>query len=277
MNVLELIKASAGWLSQKGIESPRLNAEHLLAKVLNCGRMDLYLRFDSSVEEPEKEELRLLIKKRASGIPLQHLLGSWDFFGRTFHTDARGLVPRPETELLVERVLACLPGQSPLSVLDCGTGSGVIALTLAAERAIWEITATDISSDALSLARENQDLLGLSEQVCFWEGDLLPKEGKWHAIVANLPYIPSADLPNLPPEVLQDPAMALDGGSAGLDLIGRLIEIAPAQLEEEGWLFLEFGQGQDSEIESLLVERGFRNMLIHKDHQGIPRVAETRL
>ena len=279
MSVLEVLEAATDFLRKRGIENPRLNAQHLLASVLKCRRIDLYLLFDRPVSEAERAPLRDLVRRRAAGEPLQHLLGEWDFYSRTFLTDARALVPRPETELLVEEMLRVLPNGEALAVADVGTGSGAIGITLALERPAWSVTATDLSTDALALARANAERLSCGN-IVFRSCDLLPAgSGPFHAIAANLPYIPAADLPGLPPEVRHDPAMALDGGSDGLEIIRRLVALSPDFLIPGGWLFLEFGDGQAEAVREILSTAGsgaLNGITIHKDLAGLPRFASAR-
>ncbi len=194
MTVLELLQTTTAYLGKKGVEQPRLSIEHLLADALGKKRIELYLEFDRSLSAQELDPLREKVRRRADGEPLQHLLGRWDFFGRTFKTDRRALIPRPETELLVETVLREIAtcGESANRLVDVGTGSGVLAITLALERPELDVSAVDVSSDALALARENAERLGVPNRISFCLSDLLEEiEGPFHWIVANLPYIPT--------------------------------------------------------------------------------------
>jgi release factor glutamine methyltransferase len=277
MNVLEVIQSATGYLDKHGVESPRLSAEHLLAHALQMQRLDLYMSFDRPVSESERAPLRELVRRRAAGVPLQHLLGSWDFYGRTFRCDARALIPRPETELLVEWILETNPADSPAPhVLDVGTGTGVLAITLALENPHWLVTGTDISPSALELARENAALLGIPDRLTFVEADLVPPGTTWNLIVANPPYIPTAEIAALSREVQHDPLLALDGGPAGLSVYERLLPLSLAALPPGGWLFLEIGHGQDQPLLAAAEEAGFAEATIRQDHQGTGRLLRAR-
>ena len=274
MSLLEVLKGASEFLGKQGVESPRLNAEHLLAHVLGLKRMDLYLQFDRPLGETERAPLRDLIRRRGTGIPLQHLLGSVEFCGRTFKSDARALIPRPETEQLVERALTYT---SLNSILDVATGSGVIPLTLALERPDAMINATDISSDALTLARENAVLLGV-DRIVFHEADLIPESLRQHSfdlITANLPYIPSSEISTLSREVQHDPQLALDGGADGLDLVRRLAPLAYECLTPGGHLLLEIGIDQSDEVMTCLAGHNYRDITALPDYQGILRFIEA--
>ena len=274
MSLLEVLKGASEFLGKQGVESPRLNAEHLLAHVLGLKRMDLYLQFDRPLGETERAPLRDLIRKRGTGIPLQHLLGSVEFCGRTFKSDARALIPRPETEQLVERALTYTILNS---ILDVATGSGVIPLTLALERPGAMINATDISPDALTLARENTVLLGV-DRIIFHEADLIPeslRQNSFDLITANLPYIPSAEISTLSREVQHDPLLALDGGADGLDLVRRLAPLAYERLTPGGHLLLEIGINQSDEVMTCLAGHNYRDITALPDYQGILRFIEA--
>ena len=271
-SVLEVLTSTTAYFKDKGIESPRLNMEHLLAHILGKkSRMDLYLEFDRPLGDRELDTLRALVKKRAQGVPLQHLLGTTEFHGRTFLTDSRALVPRPETEHFVELLLKLeLPADA--RCLDVGTGSGVIALTLAAERPTARVQAVDRSRNALGLARENADKLGLADRVEFLEGDLFaPCPGPYDLIAANLPYIPVGDIAGLAREVQHDPMMALDGGRDGLEIVERCLTQAPGKLAPGGWLGLEIGHDQSPRVQAMLAAAGYTDVRGVQDFQEFDR------
>ncbi len=270
MTVLEVLTAASGYLEKHGVESPRLNAEHLLAHVLGMKkRLDLYMEFDRPLSDAERAPLRDLIRERGTGKPLQHLLGTAEFFGRTFLCDSRALIPRPETEQLVELMLARKPFQS---ILDCGTGSGVIAITLALELPDARITAVDISSDALDLARTNSDQLAGPGRITFHEADLLPLgEDQFDLIAANLPYIATGEMATLQREVRCDPKTALDGGENGLLFIEKLIERAIPRLRPGATIALEIGHDQSERVAALFQAHNYRDITVHPDYQGIKR------
>src|SRR5882672_11068930 len=243
MTVLEVLQSMTAYFKKRNIDNPRLNAEHLFAHVLGRTRMELYLEFEKNLGESELATLRELVGRRGQGEPLQHLLGTVEFCGHTFLCDKRAMVPRPETEQLVELLISDVGGQrSDFRMLDVGTGSGVIALSLAAELPNAQTQATDISDDALELARENAVRLGLNERVHFARGNLLEGiEVDFDLIVANLPYVSTQDRQSLAREVLRDPEIALFGGESGDELLRQLIEQAPSRLRPGGLLALEIG------------------------------------
>jgi len=272
--LLEVLRGTERYLADRGVENPRLNSEHLLAHVLGLKRMELYLQFDRPLTESERAPLRDLVKRRGTREPLQHVLGTAEFHGRTFTCDKRALVPRPETEQLVELALEIAKDKPTATILDIGTGSGVIALTIALELPSATLHATDLSPDALDLAAENAARHALTARILFHQADLLPPDGtRFDLIIANLPYIPAGEIASLSPEVRHDPASALDGGADGLDLIRRLIDTAPGRLDPGGALLLEIGSGQADAVNTLLSARKFRDISVRPDYQNIPRFA----
>lgn len=265
--VLEVIQATTPYLQKNGVESPRLNIEHLLAHVLGKKRMDLYMEFDRPLGDAELEPLRALVKRRAAGEPLQHLLGTVEFLGRIFLSDKRALIPRPETEQLCELLLKEL---TPARLLDVGTGSGIIALSLAAAWPEAQVEAVDVSDDALALARENAARHGLAERVAFSKGDLLEGvAGEFQLVVANLPYIAAAEIAGLAREVQHDPMIALTDGADGFSLLQRLIASAPKYLR--GLLALEIGHDQSARVCELLAAHNFQDIRPLADYQGRQR------
>ncbi|PWU06348.1 MAG: peptide chain release factor N(5)-glutamine methyltransferase [Verrucomicrobia bacterium] len=273
MTLLEVLNSATEYLARCGVENPRLNSEHLLAHVLRKKRLDLYLEFDRTLQEAERLPLRDLVRQRGKRIPLQHLLGTVEFYGRSFVCDSRALIPRPETEQLLELALSHLPSDQMISLLDIGTGSGIIAATLALELPHACVDATDLSPEALMLASENIAKHGLSQRVRIQQADLFPPAGKnpYQAIVANLPYIPSQEIEALSPEVQYDPIEALDGGADGLDLFRRFIQCAPDYLRLGGQIWLEIGHQQGNTLFNLLIDRGFCEVSLFKDYQNRPR------
>lgn len=265
--VLEVIQSTTDYFRKHGVESPRLNIEHLLAHVLGKRRMDLYLEFDRPLSDRELDPLRDLVKRRANGEPLQHLLGTVEFLGHVLGCDSRALVPRPETEQLCEHLLK---SPAPQRVLDVGTGSGVIAVSLALGWPASRAEGVDLSEDALSLARQNAERLGVADRVKFYRSDLLSAvEGTVDLLVANLPYIATGEIAGLSAEVRRDPHLALDGGPDGLRLIERLADEAPRVLR--GRLALEIGDGQAAATSDLLRVRNFQDIEASKDYQGRER------
>ena len=278
MTVLEVLQSTTGYFQKRNIDSPRLNAEHLLAHVLGRKRIDLYLDFERRLPESELAPLRELVKRRGSGEPLQHLLGTVDFCGRSFRCDKRALVPRPETEQLVELLISHFKSEivSP-RVIDVGTGSGVIALTLAAEFLEAEIVGIDISDDALMLARENAERLGMAHRVRFLRSNLLESmQPSFDLIVANLPYVSTEDRQNLSREVLRDPEVALFAGARGDELMRQLIAQAPPWLRPGGMLAMEIGIGQSEALVAALTEKNYRDISTEKDYSGVIRFLFAR-
>ncbi|MEN9974021.1 MAG: peptide chain release factor N(5)-glutamine methyltransferase [Verrucomicrobiota bacterium] len=273
--VLEIIDGGMRFLEKRGVEDARRNMQLLVAAQLGCSRMDLYLQFDRLIPEADLAPLREALKQRGEGIPLQHLLGSVEFLHRQFKTDARALIPRPETEELAEWLLSWeLPEIQ--RVLDMGCGSGVLGLTLAAERPAWDLTLADVSPLALALAQENAVALELSSPH-FVQSDLFSVVGGvFDGMVANLPYVPSGECETLTREVRHDPALALFGGLDGLDLIRRFVPAAFSHLSTGGWLVMEIGHDQASQVVEILQTSGFTGIEVKSDLSGVARFPFAR-
>src|SRR5256886_4841467 len=283
-SLLEVLQSTTAYFTRHEIENPRLNAEQLLAHTLRLSRMDLYLEFERNLAENELGPLRDLAQRRGQGEPLQHLLGPVKICGHTFAMDKGAIVPGPESEELVELLkseVSLRPGgayapvgsqRSDFRMIDVGTGSGVIALSLAAKFPEAEIYAIDISEDALSLARENAARLRLGERVRFQKTDLLENlSERFDLIVANLPYISMQDRHLLAREVLHDPEVALFGGPNGDELVRRLIEQTPSHLNPNGLLALEIGINQAEGLTEFLRQKNYHDIESKKDYSGITR------
>jgi release factor glutamine methyltransferase len=269
--VLETINGGTLYLEKRGIESARRNMQMLVARQLGCTRTDLYLQFDRPIEEADLAPLRETLKKRGEGIPLQHLLGTVWFHKLEFKTDARALIPRPETEELAEWILKWDLPADDLQVLDMGCGSGVLGLTLASQKPYWNITLADISPDALALAEENAAAQEI-QNTTFLQSDLFAAiETQFDGIVANLPYVPESERATISREVTHDPALALFSGHDGLDLIRRFIPEAFHRLKPGGWLVLEIGHDQASQVVEILKASSFTDIEVKTDLSGIAR------
>jgi release factor glutamine methyltransferase len=276
MTVLEVLQATTAYLKKRNVENPRLNAEHLMAHALGRKRIELYLDFERKLTETELGPLRELVKRRSEGEPLQHLLGTVEFCGLTFLCDKRALVPRPETEQLVELVETRIENRE-LRIVDVGTGSGVIALSLAAKMPEAQVLGVDVSEDALALAQENAARLNLSERVQFLKSRLLENiEGAFDLIVANLPYVSIQDRHTLSLEVLHDPEVALFAGAQGDELVRELVDQARLRFRPGGLLALEIGLGQSEALLSALAEKNYRDISSENDYNGVTRFLFAR-
>jgi release factor glutamine methyltransferase len=276
MTVLEVLQATTAYFKKHNVENPRLNAEHLLAHVLGRKRIELYLEFERVLSESELAPLRDLVKHRGEGEPLQHLLGTTEFCGLTFLCDKRAMVPRPETEELVELIESRIENRKS-KIVDVGTGSGVIALSLAMKFPEAEILGVDISDDALTLAQENAARLKLADRVRFLRSNLFENvDGSFDLVVANLPYISTQDHHTLSREVLHDPAVALFASARGDELVHELIAQAPLQLRPGGILALEIGIGQSEALLSALAEKNYRDISSKTDYSGVTRFLFAR-
>jgi len=279
--VRDVLALSTRYLAERGVATARLDAERLMAEVLKTERLELYLEPERRLAEAELAALRELVRRRGAREPAQYILGKTGFYDLELAIDRRALVPRRETELLVDRALELAHGKG-VSALDLGTGCGCIALALAAGLPEGSrVVATDISPECVELARENAARAGLAEKIEFAVGDLFettpPLRGPFDLIVANLPYIPSGEIAALMPEVRDhEPRTALDGGPDGLEIIARAARSAPQHLAAGGWLLLEVGEGQAEAAGAFLREAGLEVARPLRDAGGVERVVHGR-
>jgi release factor glutamine methyltransferase len=274
--VRRVLAWTAQHFEKRQVDSPRLTAEVLLAHVLKVGRVRLYVDLDRPLEKEELATFKALIARRTAGEPTQYLTGVREFYNRPFKVDPRVLIPRPETELLVEAALHALPKDAPSRALDLCTGSGCIAISLAAERPQAEVLAVDLSPDACALARENAEALGVAARVQVLEGDLyapLPPDARFDLVVSNPPYVGTAEITTLSAEVRREPRMALDGGADGLALVRRVFAGARRVLRPGGLLALEMGETQGPQLLALLTAAGFAAPRVVRDLEQRERMA----
>ncbi len=266
--IRKVLDWTRGHFDKQAIDAPRLTAELLLAHVLSTTRVKLFMDLDRPLTKEELTTYRGLIQRRLSHEPTQYLVGHKEFYGRRFTVDARVLIPRSETELLVEAGLQVLPKETPARVLDVCTGSGCIAVSIAAERPSASVWASDVSPDALEVAKTNAEALGVSSRVTFFLGSLLdsvPADARFDLVVSNPPYIPTKELPGLDPEVRKEPRLALDGGDDGLAVIRPLVAAAATRLNPGGWLALEIAEDQGARVKAVLEGAGLTDVRIEKD------------
>ncbi len=264
-------------LIKAGVPSPQADAEWTLAHVLECSRSELFMRARQPLTPAQNATFRNLIHRRADRIPLQHLLGNTEFYGLPFHTSPDALIPRPETETLVEIVLNQLKNCTNPRILDIGTGSGIIAIALGKSLPRSQVIATDISRKALYLASQNARLNGVADRISFFQTDLLTSFAtpeSFHAILSNPPYISSNTIDALQPEVRAcDPRLALDGGCDGLDFYRKIIPTSVPLLAPGGLLGLEIGHDQARAVTQLLSRQiSLTHIATHTDLGGYPRV-----
>jgi release factor glutamine methyltransferase len=270
VRILDVINRTAPYLEKQGIESPRLTIELLLAHVLRKKRLELYLEFERDLDDAILDQLRTAVKRRVEGEPLQYIIGEVEFCGLKFAVDRRVLIPRPETELLVEQVAEVR------RVVDVGTGSGCIAVALATRFPAMEILATDVSAEALTVAQANALRHGLEKKIRFFHGDLLdalPSSSKVDAVVSNPPYVASGEIGRLPKEIRDfEPMPALVAGDDGLEVFRRLVPDGTRILSPGGRLYLELGAGQRPAVEQLCVAAGYTVVEVVRDLQRHERV-----
>jgi release factor glutamine methyltransferase len=278
-----LLNWTASFLAQKGSETPRVDAEVLLAQVLGCKRIDLYgLRFAEPAGDDTRKSYRELIRRRTEGCPVAYLVGRKEFFSLALEVTPAVLIPRPDTELVVTECLALARPMASPRIVDIGTGSGNLAVALAKQLPAARVTAVDLSADALEVARRNAERHGVAERIDFVQGDLfapVPKEQRFDFVVSNPPYIRHGDLAGLPVGVRDyEPHLALDGGENGYRVFDRLVDEARRFLNQGGWLIVEIGSPQEAparERISAFLEYDLA-ATVH-DYSGHPRVLLARL
>lgn len=277
--VLELLSLTTNFFEQKGVDSARLNAELLLAEILKCKRLDLYLTFDKPVKDYEVNLYREFVKRRGDREPMQYILGHVEFYGLTFSVNKDVLIPRQETEILIETILNQTDKEAELNILDIGTGSGIIAVLLAHYLPKSKITAIDKSSDALAVAKKNAETNSVEQQITFLEADVLNStlqlDEKIDIIVSNPPYVSQKEYASLQKEiVVYEPDYAVTDFSDGLTFYRKIIESSPDYLKEDGKIFFEVGAGQSEQVKLIFEENNFTSVQIWKDYANINRVVK---
>ncbi len=274
-----VLEWTRGHFEKQDIDDPRLTSEILLGHVLSLPRVKLYMDLDRPLSKEELATYRALIQRRLAFEPTQYLVGFKDFYGRRFAVDKRVLIPRSETELLVEAVLHDVKKDAPSRVLDVCTGSGCIGVTIAAERPQASVWATDLMAGAIEVGKKNAEAHQVDGRVTFFQGDLLaavPQGTRFDVIVSNPPYVKTGELATLQKEVRQEPREALDGGPEGVTLIARLIEGALPLLRPGGLFAMEIGEDEGTAVRELLTRAGYHDVKIEKDLARHERLALGR-
>lgn len=276
ITVLESINLSSDYLKNKGIESPRINAEFLLAHVLNCKRLNLYLSFERPLTEAELKNYRELLKRRSKFEPLQYIVGKVEFYGIDFNVNPSVLIPRQETEILIETIIKQYDKYDKLNILDIGTGSGNIAITLAKYLQNSFVTALDISEDALKTANENAFLNNVNGRIEFIRLDFLTEDltrNDFDIIVSNPPYISIKEFETLRPELKEfEPKVALTDYNSGIHFYDIISAKSIYLVKNGGRLFFEVGKGQSLKVKDIMEKNNFQNITITKDYLNIERV-----
>jgi len=274
--VIDAVKLSEEYLAKYGVESPRLSAEHLLAKAMDCTRMDLYLDFDAILDDRVLAVYREDLLKRSKHYPLQYILGETEFFSIPFRVREGVFIPRPETEMLIERVEALFGNESSVRFLEFGFGTGVISGTLALRHKNWQGVGFDISRKAVELARENFDSLGVDDRIQSFVAssfDVIDKKQNFDILISNPPYIPTDEIDTLQKEVsCYENRTALDGGRRGEDFYPLLVDAGLSFLNPGGMLAVEIGGGLARYVENICKEAGYKRVEISKDYNGFERI-----
>ncbi|MBN1808842.1 MAG: peptide chain release factor N(5)-glutamine methyltransferase [Planctomycetes bacterium] len=273
LTVRDLLLLSTAYLTERGVPHPRREAEWLLADILGAGRLDVYLRYEDVIDDARRDTLRDMVRRRGKRLPLAYVTGHTQFMGLHFTITPAVLSPRPETEVLVSVALEHCPADSPCRFADVGTGSGVVAGVILAGQPQAVAVATDVSREALDVARGNLSALKVADRAELVLCDMLPGDATpFDLIVANLPYVSTGEYETLEPEVHAEPRVALVAGEKGTELVAELARRAPASMRPGGWLLLEIGYNQHEEVAGFLRDAGFDCILVEEDLAGIPRV-----
>jgi release factor glutamine methyltransferase len=274
--LLQVLERTDAFLKKKGSASPRLDAELLIGHVLNLSRLDVYMNFERPLMEPDLDALRPLVKRRGEREPMAYLLGKKEFWSIDFACAPGVLIPRPDTETLVETALPFCEGESFLA--DVGAGTGCVGLAIAKECPDLKLFSTDLAPEALALVKKNVAALEMQDRVAVLRGNLLepiPPARRVDVVVSNPPYIPSAEIDGLEPEVsTHEPRLALDGGADGLDCYRALIPAAFSRAQRA--CLVEVGKGQAEDVAALFEAAGFVDIQTHKDLAGVERVVSGR-
>ena len=278
--VMEAVRLSEGYLQKHGVESPRLSAEHLLARALDCSRLDLYLRFEENLEEKTLKRYRKDLKIRATHYPLQYILGETEFFSLPFGMSEGVFIPRPETEVLVEAIEKKMEPMEKADFMEIGTGSGIISGTLAKRHPEWRGVTFDISPGAAFLARNNFRALGVDDrlEILIADGfDAIRGGASFDILVSNPPYIPTGDIEGLQEEVsLFESRAALDGGPDGLSFYPMIAARGGSLLRLGGLVALEVGEGQATDVGNIFRSEGYEEIEVWKDYNSKERVVTAR-
>jgi len=277
ITVLEVIKLSTEYLQKKGVESPRANAEILLAEILKCKRLELYLAFDKPLAENEVQVYREAIRKRGLRIPLQYIVGNVEFYGLKLIVNENVLIPRPETELLVEKIINDSDKSNNLKILDIGVGSGNISLSISKNLPNSKVVAIDISKTALYVANQNAEINSLQDRIEFRLFDIMNDNlnslGKFDLIVSNPPYVSENDYESLEPELKNhEPKIALTDNSNGISFYKHIVEASDQLLKKPGKIYFELGIDQSAQVQEYFEQNNFTNIKITKDYSGIERI-----
>jgi len=277
ITVLEALNAASDYLQNKRIKSARLNSELLLAHILNCKRLELYLSFDRPLQKVETDSYRELLKRRGTFEPLQYIIGKVEFYGLEFVVDASVLIPRPETELLVEAIIESTTTDQRINILDIGSGSGNISIALAKNIPTCKVIGIDISEEAIEISKRNAEVNEVENQVMFVKKNISNgieiKGNRFDIVVSNPPYVSLEEFDSLDPELrLYEPKIALTDEGDGLSFYRIIVPLSGSLLNNAGKIFLEIGAGQSEAVKQLLIDNDFNNIVIKKDYSDIERI-----